>query len=104
MLSPEELQLLTSDEKATIGNMEALFASKGWEFLLGWIKTNIETSTQRCLTAANWDQHLAARVQRGEFERWLNLEASFEAEYAAIAHNRLLQNLEAESADEAEHE
>jgi hypothetical protein len=100
-LSQEQLNVLTDSQKAEVARMEAFFASDGWQFLQNWIRQNIDLTTQRCLNAANWDTYLAARVQRAEFERWLNLEASFMAEYVAVADQALdSMNLE----DEDQHE
>ena len=89
MLQAEQIAFLDDVQKAAVARMEAFFASDGWQFLQQYIDSNIELATQRALSAPNWDAHLIARVQRLEFERWKNLEALFEAEYASLAQQAL---------------
>lgn len=80
-----QIQFLSNEQKERYMTLERLFEAPGWKLIVEWAKANGFDQTQRQLNAVNWDQTNVARGARYAFGMLEELQATTEAEFAALA-------------------
>lgn len=73
-LSQDVLAALGTDDKQELEIWEELLASRGFDLLVRYLKTNSESNDAAINNAANWDGYCYARGARDAFSLVLNLE------------------------------
>lgn len=81
----DQLQYLSSDQKAKYIRLEKLFESDGWEDLMKWATVNKAVAITGMLNAANWEQYKEYKATAKVYDAVLALRESTDHEFEQMA-------------------
>jgi len=84
-----QINALSNDQKSKYMALQRLFDQPGFKYLVEWAKAQTADSTQRELSAPNWDQVLLMRGARFAYGNFAEIEKYTEAEFTELADSEL---------------
>jgi hypothetical protein len=84
-----QINVLSNEAKSKYMALQRLFDQPGFKYLVEWARAQVADSTQRELTAPNWDQVLLMRGARFAYGNFAEIEKFTEAEFSELADSEL---------------
>jgi hypothetical protein len=84
-----QINALSNEAKAKYMALQRLFDQPGFKYLVEWARAQVTDSTQRELSAPNWEQVLLMRGARFAYGNFAEIEKYTEAEFADLADTEL---------------